>query len=104
MSEESKDKDSESIFDDEEFFREYCDWCSSYQEEYEKEKGAEMKIGGRYNWQNQPERLVYIGRNWSGNGYWHQFEKVDELGIVWCELLDSDLHLLEQSEITEENK
>lgn len=56
-----------------------------------------MVIGGRYNWKNQPERLVYIGRNWSGNGYWHQFEKVDAPGRVWCEVLDIDLDLLEET-------
>ena len=54
-----------------------------------------MKMRGRYNWKNQPERLVYVGRNWSGNGYWHQFEKVDAPGRVWCEILDGDLHMLE---------
>ena len=58
---------------------------------------ATMKVGGQYNWKNQPERLVYIGRNWSGNGYWHQFEKVDAPGVVWCEVLDSDLHMLEET-------
>lgn len=56
-----------------------------------------MKIGGKYNWKNQTERLVFIGRNWSGNGYWNQFEKVDEPGIVWCEVPDSDLHMLEET-------
>ena len=61
------------------------------------EKNSEMKIGGRYNWKNQPERLVYLCRNWSGNGYWHQFEKVEAPGVVWCELLDGDLHMLEET-------
>ena len=56
-----------------------------------------MKIGGKYNWKNQPERLIYLGRNWSGNGYWHQFEKVGEPGKVWCEVLDSDLHMIEET-------
>lgn len=55
-----------------------------------------MIIGGRYNWKYQPERLVYIGRNWSGNGYWHQFELVGVPG-VWCEVLDSELKMLEES-------
>lgn len=55
-----------------------------------------MIIGGRYNWKYQPERLVYIGRNWSGNGYWHQFERVGVPG-VWCEVLDSDLKMFEES-------
>lgn len=50
--------------------------------------------GGEYKFKNQPERLKYIGKNWSGNGYWHQFEKVGKQG-VWCELLDSDLHMIE---------
>ncbi len=58
-----------------------------------------MKIGGKYNWKGQPERLKYLGRNWSGNGFWHQFEKVDEPGVVWCEVLDSDLHMLEETAI-----
>jgi len=57
---------------------------------------AAMKRGGRYNWNNQPERLIYVGRNWSGNGYWHQFEKVGKQG-VWCEVLDSELHMLEET-------
>lgn len=56
---------------------------------------SKMKIGERYNWKNQPERLVFIGRNWSGNGYWNQFEKVDAPGEVWCEVLDADLNMLE---------
>ena len=42
-----------------------------------------MKIGGKYNWKGQPERLIYIGRNWSGNGYWHQFEKVGEPALLY---------------------
>ena len=56
-----------------------------------------MKIGGKYNWKSQPERLVYLGRNWAGNGYWHQFAKVESLSDVWCEVLDADLHMLEET-------
>lgn len=56
-----------------------------------------LKIGGRYNWKNQPERLVYLGYNWSGNGFWHQFEKVDEPGIVWCEIKDYQLPQIEET-------
>ena len=56
-----------------------------------------MKIGGHYNWKGQPDRLIYLGYNWSGNGYWHQFEKVDERGVVWCEVLDSDLEMIEET-------
>lgn len=54
-----------------------------------------LVIGGPYNWIGQPERLVYLGKNWSGNGYWHQFAKVENPSVVWCEILDSDLHMIE---------
>lgn len=58
----------------------------------------ELKQGGRYNWRNQPERLIYIGRNTSpGQSRWHQFEKVDQPGVVWCEVFDTDLHMLEET-------
>ena len=56
-----------------------------------------MKIGTHYNWKNQSERLIYIGYNWSGNGYWHQFEKVGEPGIVWCEIQESNLADIEET-------
>ena len=56
-----------------------------------------MFVGGRYNWRSQPERLVYLGHNWSGNGYWHQFAKIETPGTVWCEVLDSDLHMIEET-------
>lgn len=54
---------------------------------------ADMKPGGFYNWKGQPERLVYLRRF---NG-WHQFAKVGDLQTVWCEVLDEDLHLLEET-------
>lgn len=56
-----------------------------------------FQIGGRYNWKNQPERLIYLGDNFSGNGYWHQFAKVDSPGVVWCEVKGCDLHMLEET-------
>lgn len=52
-------------------------------------------IGDRYNWRGQRERLIYLGRNWSGNGYWNQFAEVSAPDVVWCEVLDADLHMLE---------
>ena len=51
--------------------------------------------GKKYNYKHQRERLVYLGYNWSGNGYWHQFAKVDDPGVIWNECLDSDLHMIE---------
>ena len=55
----------------------------------------ELEIGLPCNWKNQPEKLVYIGNNWSGNGYWHQFEKADNRGTVWCEVLGNELSMIE---------
>jgi len=56
----------------------------------------DMKIGGKYNFKNQPERLVYIGENFSGNGFWHQFKMVGE-NNVWSEMLSSDLRMIEET-------
>lgn len=54
-----------------------------------------MKKGDKYNWINQPERLIYMGKA----GAWNQFAKVDYPSLVWCEVLDSDLHLMEKTEV-----
>ena len=58
---------------------------------------ATMKRLGYYNWKGQPDRLVYLGRNWSGNGWWHQFRKIGDPRRVWCEVTDADLHMLEET-------
>ena len=52
---------------------------------------VDLVLGKNYRWVGQKEVLTYIGRNWSGNGYWHQFKKVDEPGRGWCEVTDQDL-------------
>lgn len=57
----------------------------------------EFKIGGRYNWVYQPERLIYLGYNWSGNGKWHQFALVDKPNEVWCEVQPEDLESFEET-------
>ncbi len=54
-------------------------------------------IGGKYNWKNQEERLQYMGHNWSGNGFWHQFSLVSNPDVVWCEVQTNELNLLEKS-------
>lgn len=59
-----------------------------------------MKIGKKYNWKNQPERLIYLGNNWSGDGYWHQFALVEDPKEVWSECLDSDLKGIEETKQT----
>lgn len=56
-------------------------------------EAAAMIFGGCYNWINQPERLVYVGKK----GSWHQFKKIGDPREVWCELLDSDLHMIEET-------
>lgn len=54
-----------------------------------------MQVGGRYKWKHQDERLVYLGVEWSGDRFWHQFALVIDPGEVWCEVPSSDLHLFE---------
>ena len=54
---------------------------------------ATMVRGGRYNWKNQPDRLIYI-RKFNA---WHQFKKIGDPRAVWCEVLDSDLPMLEET-------
>lgn len=57
-----------------------------------------LMIGGKYNWKNQPERLVYMGRAmYPGNGFWHQFAKVDAPEKVWCEVREADLQMFEET-------
>ena len=57
----------------------------------------EMVLHESYNFVNQPERLKYVGNNLSGNGYWHQFEKISNPGVVWSELQGSDLWMIERT-------
>ncbi|HET7155910.1 MAG TPA: hypothetical protein VFI87_11145 [Hyphomicrobiaceae bacterium] len=52
-------------------------------------------IGGRYNWKNQPERLVYMGLCEPRNGRWHQFAKVEDPAVCWSEVTDDDLSSFE---------
>lgn len=52
-----------------------------------------MKVGGRYNWRGQPDRLVYLGKK----GVWHQFKKLGDPRDVWCEVLTEDLRRLEET-------
>ncbi len=54
-------------------------------------------VGDKCNWINQPERLIYLGNNFSANGYWHQFAKVECPDVIWCEVITSDLKLMEKT-------
>lgn len=52
-----------------------------------------LKIGGRYNFKLQPERLMYVGNF----GPWHQFTKIGDSASVWVELLGPEICLLEET-------
>jgi len=58
----------------------------------------ELKEGGRYKWSHQPEQLVYIGpKRYEGDmRVWNQFAKVEKPDIVWCEVLKSELYMMEE--------
>ena len=57
-----------------------------------------MVKGGKYRFRytatDDVKVLIYIGRNFSGNGYWNQFELESKPGEVWSELTDEDLNLI----------
>ena len=52
-----------------------------------------LQRGGAYNWKSQPDRLIYLRKS----GCWHQFKKIGDHRPVWCEVLDEDLHMLEET-------
>lgn len=52
-----------------------------------------MQIGNQYNWKYQTDRLIYLGKK----GHWHQFAKVEDIHTVWCQVMDADLHMLEET-------
>ena len=52
-----------------------------------------MKIGGKYNFINGHEKLVYLGKK----GCWNQFALVTEPSKVWVKVLDRDLCLLQET-------
>ncbi len=59
-----------------------------------------LVVGGKYNWVNQPERLIYLGKK----GSWHQFKKIGDPREVWCEVLDEDLPSIEETKPAEVTK
>ncbi len=50
-----------------------------------------MKLGERYRFKGQHE-LFYIGTY----GPWYQFSKTNNPCVVWCELLQTELHKIEK--------
>lgn len=49
-----------------------------------------LVIGRKYKWKCDDLVVVFIGKY----GCWNQFSK-DGSKNVWCEVLDTDLHLME---------
>lgn len=52
-----------------------------------------MKIGGKYKWKFQSDRLIYLGQS----GLWHQFKRIGDPRAVWCEVLTEDLPNIEET-------
>lgn len=67
----------------------------------ELEKGLGLKKGSRYNWNGQPERLIYIGkaRYPSDGRHWYQFAKVENPDVVWSEVLEYELQFFEETDV-----
>lgn len=51
----------------------------------------ELKLHAVYKFTGQPELIKFIGKHRG----WNQFEKLGIQG-VWCEILDSDLWMIEE--------
>lgn len=59
----------------------------------------QLKVDHKYNWKNQPERLVYTGRHKDHpmcRG-WYQFALTTDPYKVWCEVREEDLHRIEET-------
>ena len=58
----------------------------------------DMKLGGKYifvtSTTEAPQVLIYVGRTWSFNNNWNQFEFETDPGTVQCELLDRHLSMI----------
>lgn len=55
-----------------------------------------MVKGEQYNWKHDKQtKLVYLGKD----GNWNQFAKIETPDVVWCEVLDNDLRMLEKSNV-----
>lgn len=51
-----------------------------------------LTAGNRYKFKFLTEKLIFIGKD----GAWNQFERIDQPDIVWCEITDDDLYLIEE--------
>ena len=59
---------------------------------------ADLVNGRHYRWKHEAvNTMVYMGYNWSGNGYWHQFSLVENPEVVWCEVTGRELEMIEET-------
>ena len=59
---------------------------------------ADLVKGRHYRWKSDAvNTMVYMGFNWSGNGYWHQFERISQPGVIWCEITSRELEMIEET-------
>jgi len=79
------------IFAAEKMRKAFTGRCDDYQKATS--RSPALLCGEKYNWRNQPERSIYLGKE----GAWHQFALVEEPENVWCEILDQDLHHIERT-------
>ena len=63
-------------------------------------KPENLHKGKLYNFKNQPERLVFMGRKFypGDQRMWFQFAKVESPYEVWVEIFQADLHLIEETQ------
>lgn len=60
-----------------------------------------MNIGKGYNWKHSPnDLLIYLGKK----GSWHQFSRIGDPREVWCEVLDEQLYLIEETKTQQQEQ
>ena len=55
-----------------------------------------MVIGNKYKWKYENDIFIYVSKN----GNWNLFV-LESTSKIWCEVLDSDLHMLEEVKCNE---
>ena len=68
-------------------------WSSYNEVNIEDKLVKAPKLQARYNFVEQEERLIFIGKQ----GNWNQFALVSSPTVVWSEVLDEDLWMLEET-------
>ena len=58
---------------------------------------TDLVKGNKYNWKNQIERLVYMGKIHDLAGAWYQFALESDPTVVWCEARVDQLEYMEET-------